>query len=111
MTSKYSRARSNNSINASIKNNTPKINFTINFETIKKIILAFYPDEDEYFFDLIFSPTTNTARLFKGLEKFYKNIKGFSDEDPENKFFGVQNLTKIPNNRKNLESIELNKIV
>ena len=110
MTSKYSRARSNNSINASIKNNTPNINFTINFETIKKIILAFYPDEDEYFFDLIFSPTTNTARLFKGLEKFYKNIKGFSDEDPENKFFGVQNLTKIPNNRKNLESIELNKI-
>ena len=95
--------------------NNPKIiniinNNLMNFETIKKLILSFYPKEDEYFFDLIFSPIIDTNNFFQGLEKFYKNIKGFSDEDPENKFYGVQNITKISKRLDNLDSIELNKI-
>ena len=95
--------------------NNPKIiniinNNLMNFEAIKKLILSFYPKEDEYFFDLIFSPIIDTNNFFQGLEKFYKNIKGFSDEDPENKFYGVQNITKISKSLDNLDSIELNKI-
>ena len=95
--------------------NNPKIiniinNNLMNFEAIKKLILSFYPKEDEYFFDLIFSPIIDTNNFFQGLEKFYKNIKGFSDEDPENKFYGVQNITKISKRLDNLDSIELNKI-
>ena len=95
--------------------NNPKIiniinNNLMNFETIKKLILSFYPKDDEYFFDLIFSPIIDTNNFFQGLEKFYKNIKGFSDEDPENKFYGVQNITKISKRLDNLDSIELNKI-
>ena len=48
----------------------------IDFETIKKLILSFYPKEDDYFFNLILSPITNTNNFFQGLEQFYKNIKG-----------------------------------
>ena len=96
------------SLNQSI-NNVTKYKKQIDFETIKKIILYFYPREDEYFFDLIFSPI-NETKFFRELEKFYKNIKNFSDEDPENKFYGIQDLTKIPKNRKSIESLELNKL-
>jgi hypothetical protein len=95
-------------LNQSI-NNVTKYKKQIDFETIKKIILYFYPREDEYFFDLIFSQI-NETKFFRELVKFYKNINIFSDEDPENKFYGVQNFTKIPKNRKSIESFELNKL-
>ena len=96
-------------INSNIFKNSINISdYSINFETLKKILLSFYPQEDEYFFNLIFSPYSN-KHFFQELEKFYKNIKGFSDEDIENKFYGVQNITKISKN-KEITSIELNKV-
>ena len=90
------------------RNNIKTNENSINYETIKKIILSFYPIEDEYFFNLIFSPFDN-KHFFQELEKFYKTINGFSDTDPENKFYGVQNNTKIPINEETT-SIELNKL-
>ena len=82
----------------------------VNIETIEKIILAFYPREDDIFFNLIFSSINSISTFFRELEKFYKNIKDFSDEDPENKFYGIQKFTKIPKNGKIIEIIELNKL-
>ena len=79
-----------------------------NFEVIKNLIMEFYPKEDEYFFNLILSPSDDSNFLIE-LEKFYKNIKSFSDEDPENKFYGVQNITKIPKSDISIEHFELNK--
>lgn len=95
------------SINKSIINNLPN-KIPRNYETIKKIILSFYPKEDEYFFNLILSPADDSNFLIE-LEKFYKNIKCFSDEDPENKFYGIQNITNLPKSKANLEHLELNK--
>jgi hypothetical protein len=100
---------SKNTINNSIENIMPNKSL-VNIETIKKIILAFYPREDENFFNLIFSPINSITTFFRELEKFYKSIKDFSDEDPENKFYGIQKFTKIPKNDKNIEIIELNKL-
>ena len=79
-------------------------------ETFKNIILSFYPKEDEYFFDLIFSPINDEAQFFQELAKIYKNINNFSDEDPDRKFYGIQNITKIKKTNKTIESIELNKL-
>ena len=104
----FSRSQNNNSINSSTKKTIK--DKLIDFETIKKLILSFYSKEDDYFFNLILSPITNTNNFFQGIEQFYKNIKGFSNEDPENKFYGVENFTKIPKHRENLDSIELNKL-
>mgnify|MGYP003571347785 CR=1 FL=1 len=81
---------------------------SLNEETIKNICLLFYPKEDMDFFKLIFSPMDNST-FIKELEKYYKNLTEFSDENPENKFYGVQKLTKIPKNRDKIEEIELNK--
>lgn len=103
----FSKSQNNNSINSSAKKTIK--DKLIDFETIKKLILSFYPKEDDYFFNLILSPITNTNNFFQGLEQFYKNIKGFSNEDPENKLYGVENFTKIPKHREILDSIELNK--
>ena len=91
------------------KINTSYNNNIMNHEFIKNILLIFYPKEDSNFFNFIFSPL-NESSFFKELEKFYKNIQNFSDEDPENKFYGVQNFTKIPKNRNGIEEIELNKL-
>lgn len=82
---------------------------SLNEETIKNLCLLFYPEEDMDFFNLIFSPMDNST-FIKELEKFYKNLTEFSDENPDNKFYGVQKLTKIPKNRDKIEEIELNKI-
>lgn len=81
---------------------------SLNEETIKNICLLFYPKEDMDFFKLIFSPMDNST-FIKELEKYYKNLTEFSDENPDNKFYGVQKLTKIPKNRDKIEEIELNK--
>ena len=81
---------------------------SFNEETIKNICLLFYPKEDMDFFKLIFSPMDNST-FIKELEKYYKNLTEFSDENPDNKFYGVQKLTKIPKNRDKIEAIELNK--
>lgn len=97
-------------INNTINDTTTSTKNSLNFETIKKIILSFYPKEDENFFNFIFSPDMDDNSFFKELEKFYKNIKGFSDDDPGHKFYGVQNMTKIPKNREKVEIIELNKL-
>ena len=82
---------------------------SLNEETIKNLCLLFYPKEDMDFFNLIFSPMDNST-FIKELEKYYKNLTEFSDENPDNKFYGVQKLTKIPKNRDKIEEIELNKI-
>ena len=81
---------------------------SLNEETIKNICLLFYPKEDMDFFKLMFSPMDNST-FIKELEKYYKNLTEFSDENPDNKFYGVQKLTKIPKNRDKIEEIELNK--
>ncbi len=106
----FDKRKSNNTTEKT-DTNTSSINskLSLTFETIKKIVLSFYPEEDEYFFNLIFSPNMNINSFYRDLIKFYKNIKSFSDDDPENKFYGVQNLTKIPKNRDKIETIELNK--
>ena len=106
------KEKSNNMFKNSINESTNNIitnEYSINFETIKKILLSFYPKEDEYFFNLIFSPYNSNKHFFQELEKFYKNIDGFSDEDIDNKFYGVQKITKITKN-KEITSIELNKV-
>ena len=56
--------------------------------------LLFYPKEDMDFFKLMFSPLDNST-FIKELEKYYKNLTEFSDENPDNKFYGVQNLLKF----------------
>ena len=81
---------------------------SLNEETMKNICLLFYPKEDIDFFKLMFSPMDNST-FIKKLEKYYKNLTEFSDENPDNKFYGVQKLTKIPKNRDKIEEIELNK--
>jgi hypothetical protein len=81
---------------------------SLNEETIKNICLLFYPKEDMDFFKLMFSPMDNST-FIKELEKYYKNLTEFSDENPDNKFYGVQKFTKIPKNRDKIEEIELNK--
>ena len=82
---------------------------SINFETIKKIILIFYPREDKNFIDLIFQEK-DTLTFLTELQKFYRSIPKFSNTEPENKFYGIQNFTKLPDTKKERDIIELNKI-
>ena len=84
-------------------------NNSLNFETIKKIILLFYPREDKNFIDLIFQEK-DTLSFFLELKNYYKNIPNFSNDEPENKFYGIQNFTKLPNTKKEINIIELNKL-
>ena len=91
------------------KNNLKKQNCSMDFETIKKIILLFYPREDTNFIHLIFEEK-DTSSFFQELEKYYKSIPKFSNTEPENKFYGIQNYTKLPNNNQEITKIELNKL-
>ena len=84
-------------------------NDSIDFETIKKILLIFYPREDKTFVDLVFQEKDTSTFLLE-LKNFYKNIPKFSDTDPENKYYGVQNFTKLPNIKNQTDIIELNKL-
>ena len=84
-------------------------NDSIDFETIKKILLIFYPREDKTFIDLVFQEKDTSTFLLE-LKNFYKNIPKFSDTDPENKYYGVQNFTKLPNIKNQTDIIELNKL-
>ena len=81
----------------------------MNFETIKKIIFQFYSRNDINFINLIFQEK-DTSTFFLELEKFYKSIPKFSDTDIDNKFYGVQNFTKLPKSKKETNIIELNKL-
>ena len=96
-----------NEINIKGGHNTK--NDSLNFETIKKIILLFYPREDKNFIELIFQEK-DTLSFFLDLQNYLKNIPTFSNEDPENKFYGIQNFTKLPNPPNQTTSIELNKL-
>ena len=82
---------------------------TIDFEIIKKIILQFYPREDINFINLIFEEKDTPTFLLE-LETYYRNIKNFSTTEPEDKFYGIQNFTKLPNNKEEINIIELNKL-
>ena len=83
---------------------------SINFETFKKIILQFYPNEDINFINLIFQEKDNLTFL-QELEKYFKNISDFSDTEPKNKFYGVQYFIKLPKSKKEKNIIELNKLI
>ena len=96
-----------NEINIKGEHNTK--NESLNFETIKKIILLFYPREDKNFIELLFQEK-DALSFFIDLQNYFKNIPTFSNEDPENKFYGVQNFTKLPNPKNQTTSIELNKL-
>ena len=96
-----------NEINIKGGHNTK--NDSLNFETIKKIILLFYPREDKNFIELIFQEK-DTLSFFLDLQNYLKNIPTFSNEDQENKFYGIQNFTKLPNPKNQTTSIELNKL-
>ena len=81
----------------------------MDFETIKKLLLLFYSKEDTNFIHLIFEEK-DIITFLKELEKFYKSIPDFSNIDPENKFYGIQNFTKLQNNNQEITKIELNKL-
>ena len=81
-------------------------NYSINSETMKKLLLAFYP-EDKFLFDIILSPL-NKATFLYDLDKYYSKLDEFSNTDPFNKYYGVQSSTKI-NIKENQSSIDLNK--
>ena len=92
-----------------MKNEQNTKNNSLNFEIIKKIIFLFNPREDQKFIDLIFKEK-DTLSLFKDLLNFYKTIPKFSNDNIENKFYGIQNITKLPNTKKEITTIELNKL-
>ena len=92
-----------------MKNEQNINNNSLNFETIKKIILLFYPREDQNFIDLIFKEK-DILSFFKDLLNYYKTIPKFSNDNIENKFYGIQNITKLPNTKKEITNIELNKL-
>ena len=73
---------------------------------MKKILLAFYP-EDKFLFDIILSPL-NKATFLYDLDKYYSKLDEFSNTNPFNKYYGVQSSTKI-HIRQNQSSIDLNK--
>ena len=89
----------------SIDNNNNK-NYSLSAETVKKILLAFYP-EDKSLFDIILSPINKSTFLYD-LDKYYSKLEEFSNTDPFNKYYGVQSSKKIIN-RKIQSSIDLNK--
>ena len=82
---------------------------SIDDKIIKRIILQFYPREDSNFIDLIFQEKDTNTFLLE-LDKYYKYIPNFSNTEPNNKFYGVQNFTKLPNNKEEINIIELNKL-
>ena len=82
---------------------------SINFETFKKIILQFYPNEDINFINLIFQEK-DALTFLQELEKYFKNISNFSVSEPKNKFYGVQNFIKLPKSKVEKNIIELNKL-
>ena len=92
--------------NTNNSNPLPSKNYSINSETVKKILLSFYPD-DKFLFDIILSPLNKTTFLYD-LDKYYSKLEEFSNSNPFNKYYGVQNSTKI-NYRESQSSIDLNK--
>ena len=84
----------------------PIKNYSINSETVKKILLSFYP-EDKSLFDIILSPLNKPTFLFD-LDKYYSKLDEFSNKDPFNKYYGVQSSVKI-NIKENQSSLDLNK--
>ena len=102
--------KSNQPINTPTNTNNfnplPSKNYSINSETVKKILLSFYPD-DKFLFDIILSPLNKTTFLYD-LDKYYSKLEEFSNSNPFNKYYGVQNSTKI-NYRESQSSIDLNK--
>ena len=81
-------------------------NYSLNSETVKKLLLSFYP-EDKFLFDIILSPLNKTTFLYD-LDKYYSKLEEFSNSDPFNKYYGVQNSIKS-NYRESQTSIDLNK--
>ena len=92
-----------------MKNEQNTKNNSLNFETIKKIIFLFNPKEDQKFIDLIFQEK-DTLSFFKDLLNYYKTIPKFSNDNIENKFYGIQNITKLQNTKQEMTTIELNKL-
>ena len=68
-------------------------NYSISSETVKKILLSFYP-EDKSLFDIILSPLNKATFLFD-LDKYYSKLDEFSNKDPFNKYYGVQSSAKL----------------
>ena len=84
----------------------PTKNYSISSETVKKILLSFYP-EDKALFDIILSPL-NKATFLYDLDKYYSKLDEFSNKDPFNKYYGVQSSIKLIT-KENQSSLELNK--
>ena len=95
-----------NKIQKQVINIPPQKNYSLSAETVKKILLAFYP-EDKSLFDIILSPINKSTFLYD-LDKYYSKLEEFSNTDPFNKYYGVQSSKKIIN-KKNQSSIDLNK--
>ena len=81
-------------------------NYSISSETVKKILLSFYP-EDKSLFDIILSPL-NKATFLYDLDKYYSKLDEFSNKDPFNKYYGVQSSGRLMI-KENQSSIDLNK--
>ena len=84
----------------------PTKNYSISSETVKKILLSFYP-EDKALFDIILSPL-NKATFLYDLDKYYSKLDEFSNKDPFNKYYGVQSSIKLIT-KENQSSLDLNK--
>ena len=114
--SQFNNTNSNNEININddqdispqeqSKPQLPSKNYSLNSETVKKLLLSFYP-EDKFLFDIILSPLNKTTFLYD-LDKYYSKLEEFSNVDPFNKYYGVQSSTKS-NYRESQSSIDLNK--
>ena len=100
----------NANINSPSKNTNPipnpQKNYSLNSETVKKILLSFYP-EDKFLFDIILSPL-NKATFLYDLDKYYSKLDEFSNSDPFNKYYGVQS-SKRTIYKECQTSIDLNK--
>ena len=110
-----SQIHHNNNINTNINqssNNSntpipiPQKNYSLNTETVKKLLLSFYP-EDKFLFDIILSPLNKSTFLYD-LDKYYSKLDEFSNSNPFNKYYGVQS-SKKSNYKENQSSIDLNK--
>ena len=101
----------NTNINQSSNNShipipIPQKNYSLNTETVKKLLLSFYP-EDKFLFDIILSPLNKSTFLYD-LDKYYSKLDEFSNSNPFNKYYGVQS-SKKSNYKENQSSIDLNK--
>jgi len=110
-TQQHINSNNNNSSQNIIQEIQPQVpeppkNYSLNSETVKKLLLAFYP-EDKFLFDIILSPL-NKATFLYDLDKYYSKLEEFSNSDPFNKYYGVQNSIKT-NYRESQTSIDLNK--